>query len=239
VSDPVFIHGLEHATEGGAPPTWVVQQARRRLLRRGFVVLPSDTCYSLAALAIDDETYDSLNSILGRPPSPVSLVFPSLLRASEFVELSNYAATLFERLTPGPITIVAKATHLVPAKFLSHAISSARGTIGARISDSIIERDIAASIQYPLITAAVREPATGAAVRSFDRAIEIVRKGTETCPATWGAIEGKITYSDHSTVIEVLDEKIRLIRDGHVPYSEIQETLRQHPISEFAMEDWD
>jgi tRNA A37 threonylcarbamoyladenosine synthetase subunit TsaC/SUA5/YrdC len=155
------------------------------------------------------------------------------------VELTNNAAILFERLTPGPITIVAKATELVPAKFLSHVISSARGTIGARISDSIIERDIAASTQYPMITAAVREPATGVAIRNFDRAIEIVRKGTETCPATWGAIEGKIAYSDHSTVIEVLDEKIRLIREGYVPYSEILEVLKQHSISEFAMEDWD
>jgi L-threonylcarbamoyladenylate synthase len=237
VTEPLFIHRRQDATPGGALPTRMIQQANRLLSEGGFVLLPSDTCYSLAALAVHDETYATINAVLRRPQLPLSVVFPSLRRAEQFVEISDTARTLFERFTPGPITVVSPATGRVPPRFLTHAISSARGTIGARISDSIVERDVAASTAYPLITAAVRDPGAGSAVRDFAEAFDIVRSGTEGGRVSWGAIEGPIHFPDHSTVVGVVDERVHLIREGYIPFSEILESLRETSLSHSATED--
>jgi L-threonylcarbamoyladenylate synthase len=232
-----FTYGRDALTPGGALPGWVVQQVRSKLLSRGLVVLPSDTCYSLAALAADDETHDLLNAVLGRGFSPLSLVFPSYLRAQEFIEIDRLSALLFERFTPGPITIVCPATDRVPRKFLTQTIASARGTIGARISDSFPEREVAASTPYPLTTVAIREPGNGAAVRDFSRALEIVEAGTGRLGIPWGAIAGEILYPNHSTVVEVNQNQVRLLREGHIPFDTVLAAVRENPIPGSATED--
>ncbi len=53
-------------TDGKALPTSIIQQMRSKLLRGGFVLLPSDTCYSLGALAIDERSRKNINTILNR-----------------------------------------------------------------------------------------------------------------------------------------------------------------------------
>jgi L-threonylcarbamoyladenylate synthase len=237
MSAPDFIIDRTQRTRAGALPTAAIQQIRRTLTGGGCVVVPSDTCYSLGVMAASRNAHEQINAILNRKKMPISLAFPSLLTIQQFVEVDLVSAILLERYTPGPITVVCKAYDTIPAEFLSHTIASPRGTVGVRIPDSWIERDVAACIPRPLTTVAVREP-DDAAVRHFQRAVELVEAGMRRVgrPIPWGAVEGDVDgdgfYAHHSTVVEAVTggpRRLHVWREGDIPVEELEATARLVP----------
>ena len=240
MSRPEFTFDRMHRTDGGALPTSLIQRVRSKLVRRGFVLLPSDTCYSLAALAADDATRRAVNAALGRRDYPISLAFSSYLAVQQLIDVDNTTALLLECFTPGPITLVCKAKSDVSSDLLSGAVGSPDRTIGVRIPDSRIERDVAACTSFPLMSVAVREPETGEAVQDFNRACQMVDSGTDRLGHIgWGALEGDGFYATHSTVVRVHGpEGIRLIREGDIPFDEILRVGSSPNPSGLAMEDW-
>jgi L-threonylcarbamoyladenylate synthase len=134
---------------------------------------------------------------------------------------------------------VCKAKEAVPDDFLMNVIGSSDRTIGVRIPDSSIERDLAASTQSPLMTVAVRDLNTGEAIQQFEQAVEVVKSGIERLGgAEWAAIEGENFYASHSTVIRVGVDKVELLRKGDEgPTEEILDFIRGIP--GWAIEDRD
>jgi len=240
MSKPEFIVNSFHRTDGGALPTSLIQRVRSKLMRRGFVLLPSDTCYSLAALAVDEDTRRTVNSILQRKDWPISLAFSSDLAVQQLIEVDNTAALLLEWFTPGPITLVCKAKADVSSALLCGAIGSPDRTIGVRIPDSRIERDVAASTKFPLMSVAVRDPETGETIQDFDRACQVVSSGIDRFGHVgWGALEGDGFYASHSTVVRVGgSEGASLLREGDIPFEEILRVANSNNPSGFATEDW-
>ena len=155
------------------------------------------------------------------------------------MKLDNTIAILLERFTPGPITIVCKANDSISDEFLAQNIASTDRTIGVRIPDSTVERDIAASTKYPIMTVAVRE-ANGDTVQDYNRAVEIVAAGIEgtNWQGNWTGIESTSSWHFcHSTVIRVnQDAGIELLREGDIELGEIQEALKM--MSGWAIQDW-
>lgn len=238
MSEPQFVINKMQRTDGRSLPTSVVQKVRGRLLQRGFVLLPSDTCYSLGTLAIDESARNKVSTILGRKDEPISLAFSSYLQVQQLVKMDNTTAMLLERFTPGPITIVCKAKDDVSKEFLEHTIGSADRTIGVRIPDRWVERDVAGCTQYQLMTVAVRDFETGEAIQDFKRALEVVSQGTERLGgAGWAAIEGDDFYAFHSTVVRVGgSDKVELLREGDIPFADIRKAI--NTLSGWAVEDW-
>ena len=236
---PDLTVGRNERTRNGALSAHVIQQIRSKLLGRGFVLLPSDTCYSLGTIAADDSAHDTINSILNRKRAPISLAFPSYLEVQEFVEMDPVTSLLLERFCPGPITVVCKATDRLPSKFLTHTIASERRTIGVRIPDSIVERDIAACTRYPLTTVAIRDPKSNEAVHDFGKAVQIVTDGiAKFGSAGWLAVEGGDFYPRHSTVVEAVGgtERVKLLREGAIPFEDIMQAAKGIP--GLMMEGW-
>ncbi len=239
MSQPDYTIEKSDRTRGGGLSTGAVQLLSGKLMRRGYILLPSDTCYSLAAIAIDDTVHGRINAILNRGDDPISLAFPSYFQLQQFVHVDRVAAALLEQFTPGPITVVCRANEKIPKRFLTHTIKSGRGTIGVRIPDSYVERDIAASTPYPLTTVAVRDPKTKREIRDFSRALRVVGAGIERCGgAGWAAVAGEAFYAHHSTVVEVVGgaEGVTLLRKGDIPFDRI--VAASVDISHLAMGDW-
>lgn len=245
MSKPDFVIKKEQRTEAArALPTFVVQQVRGKLIKRGFVLLPSDTCYTLGTLAVDESSRNNVNTILGRKEDePISLAFGSYLQVQQFVEMDITTELLLERFTPGPITIVCRAKETISKEFLVRTLASKDGTVGVRIPDCYIERDIAASTNYPLMSVAVRDLNTEEAVVDFTQALEIVSLGIERLGgAGWAAIEedSNFFFATHSTVVRVGGVgKVELLRKGDTPFERILATVNSSSsISGLTMEDW-
>ncbi len=233
-AEPLFVVGPADRTRGGSLPIRTLEMLSSLLVNGGYVLLPSDTAYALATLAVSAGAQPTINKILDRPNWPLSIAFPSVTAARRWITRTVTADVLFERFCPGPITIVCKANPNLPANLFSEAISSPR-TIGVRISDSVVEREVAACSAYPITTVAIREPGGGNIITSFESALAVVKKGMRRIGSLqWAAIEaldGEIVYSAHSTVVRVRESgAVELIRDGDIPFSKILDAIKFLPI---------
>jgi L-threonylcarbamoyladenylate synthase len=239
MSEPLFLINNWQRTVGGSLPTSVVQKLRDSLMHRGFVLLPSDTCYSLGTLAFDESSRRQVNAILGRKDEPISLAFSSYFQVQQLVKMGDTTAVLLERFTPGPITIVCEAKDDVSKEFLEDTIGSVDRTIGVRIPDSWVERDVAGCSEYQLMTVAVRDLDTKEPIQDFKRALEIVDLGIERLGgAAWAAIERNTLFHGlHSTVVRIGgSDKVELLRKGDIPFTDIREAVKS--LSGYTLEDW-
>lgn len=242
MTKPEFVIRLSSRTAGGSLRTSDLRLIKSKLTAQGFVLLPSDTCYSLAAYAVYDDTHSNINKILSRGEEPISLCASNYEEALKWIDNSNHTAiTLLEQFTPGPITVVCTTSDTVRqrVRFFRNAIAAKNGTIGMRISDSIVERQVSATNEnYLITTTAVRDPASKRAITEFNKALEIVQRGIKAFGrAGWGAIEGGGFFERHSTVVEASREgRLQLIREGGIPFSKIEAASRIMPSTMY--EDW-
>lgn len=223
-----------------------VRRIRSTLRDGGLCILPSDTGYSLAGLPFRRTVVSNIRSILGKADQPIPLAFGSLKQVERFVNLTPEDERVIDKYCPGPVTLVCELRKDLAdptANGISETLHTV-GTVGVRIPDSPVERQICIEIDGPLTTAAIRYPASEAIVQDFDDAFDLVlsrMKAIEIGCLVVGIKMARIKYSDHSTVVTVEPNLaapyvIREYRPGVVGTSEIQDTIRRLSWSDF--EDW-
>lgn len=202
--------------------------------RGGFALIPSDTCYSLAARPTGRTLSKRINRILDRKEEPISLAFDTSTLVSRWVEVSPDAKRLLDNLTPGALTVVCPITELYEpaiAMIVDDVILAPDRTIGVRIPDSHVERQLVTACNFPLTTVAVRDREKKA-VTDFAQARQIVEQGLADCGETvpLAIVEGREPFSHaHSTVVRVpgtaFGERYHVIRLGAISTRELDETL--------------
>lgn len=80
------------------------------------VVIPTETVYGLAALALDRSAVEAIFRIKGRPPdNPLIVHVAGIDQLTDIgAELSPLAARLAEQFWPGPLTLILKARRALP-----------------------------------------------------------------------------------------------------------------------------
>jgi L-threonylcarbamoyladenylate synthase len=206
-------------------------EARRVLEAAGFVLLPSDTAYAVAAWLRTARTRDQINRLLERDNEPISLAFPSVDAVQKWTLENAVADRLLACFTPGPITVVRAVSRDIPDEFTSMIMGSHNRTVGVRIPNSAEERQIAGMGASPVTTVPVRyvTAKNKPPVTSFDDALELVRaRAAEFGGAPWCAIEGTIRYQLTSTVVEVYaDGNYLILRPGVISNQEIRDCLNE------------
>lgn len=222
---PEFIIKKTDLTRNGALTTKSIQEIKRLLEDGGAVLLPSDTCYSLAVLPIDKNMRKLVNPILNREDIPISFAFPNLEKIGQYMNLNPKLITLFENFTPGCITVVCEAKE----KLFADISRSQDGTIGVRLTDCEIERTVAGCTKYPITTVPPKKNNKG--VQDFNIAMKIVKDGIKKMdnPIKWAAIESDKFYSEFSTVVRVKDTgQLEYIREGKIPFYSIKSVIEDN-----------
>ncbi len=195
---------------------------------QGFVLLPSDTAYSIAAWLRTAEMRQQINELLFRENEPISLAFPSLQVVRDWTVENKVADELLKCFTPGPITVVRSASRRIPAEYTRKLLNSLNHTIGVRIPNSAEERQVAGVGKSPITTVPVLDRSVEGqprVVTSFAQALGIIQERIEAIGGLpWCAIEGEILYTQTSTVVEVLGEDgtWRILRTGAIPAPDIE-----------------
>jgi L-threonylcarbamoyladenylate synthase len=243
--EPERIYRRCDLTPAGQLTVEAVDRVHDVLMDRGAVLLPSDTAYSFAMLPLGVEIRQTVNAVLGRPDIPISLAFPSVRVAREWIGPNRVANALLQKYCPGPITVVTSARDSERAKRANRSLNGAISdrffeviavqdwTLGVRIPDSIIEREVADATVYPINTTPVLD-AQGAPVLDFDQAVARVTTGIanlrNVAQPEWIAIEGDRFRDSRSTVVRVDDRgRLEKIRDEHIPFAEIKSFVASLP----------
>ncbi|MDO5674522.1 MAG: L-threonylcarbamoyladenylate synthase [bacterium] len=185
-----------------------------RLLRSsGIVAFPTETYYGLAVDPFNERALERLFLLKARPQAKPVLVLVRdasdiPLLATEIPELYR---GLMQRFWPGPLTLIFPAAGTLPA-----SLTAGTGGVGLRQSPHSVAARLLRAFGGPLTaTSANRSgeaPATDArqALSLFSDYEGLVLDG--------GATPGGVG----STVAGLFDRRLRCLRPGKIPFSEVE-----------------
>lgn len=125
-------------------------------LNSGSIALfPTDSQYALGCCYNNKKGIDRIRTIRYLPKDHLfTLICDTLSGISRFAQLSDDNFKIIKRLIPGPYTFVLPSTREVPRLLLQPR----RETIGFRVPDAPICRELAAELGMPLIAATAKTP---------------------------------------------------------------------------------
>ncbi|HET7392701.1 MAG TPA: L-threonylcarbamoyladenylate synthase [Candidatus Binatia bacterium] len=189
-----------------------LSQAIASLERGDVVVFPTETVYGLGADALNPAAVEKVFQLKGRnPDTPIPIIVADQAMLKDLVEeIPSIARKLMERFWPGPLTLVLPAVPGTPKQLLNRT-----GGIGVRISSQPIATQLARELRRPL-TATSANPSGQPAASTIEQAqnyfageIEIFLDG------------GKLPSKTGSSVVEVSDDRIKIIREGEISAAQL------------------
>lgn len=131
-----------------------ISQAVEALRDGNVIIYPTDTIYALGCDALSPKAIQLLCQIKGINPDKnlLSVVCDSLSMAAEYARIDNRAFRILKEYLPGPFTFILPASTRLPKIF------KGRKTVGVRIPENNIAREIARSMGCPLLTSSVGAP---------------------------------------------------------------------------------
>lgn len=211
--------------------------AREALIRGGLIITPSDTCFALTVDARDARAVGALRTALALEDAPLSVAFASFEMLAKYAELDVHSARLAHHLMPGPLTLVTGVTKFGHRRLGGNL--NLLGTIGVRIPESPAERQLSEAINGPVTTTAIRDD-RGDLVRDLHDAMSIVQKGL----ASHGQYRPLLVlhsveffhHEEHSTVAEASEKGPVQVREGVLPWREVEEAYGQ--MSRWEISEW-
>ncbi len=190
------------------------------ILRMGGVIIcPTDTVYSFACDLFNIGTIKKLAKIKKKEENRAefSIICSDLSMMSEYVmPVSTRYFRLIKKLTPGPYTIILRANNHLAGLFPFR-----RKTIGIRIPDNPIPRQIAKRLGRPLVTTSLKEDTGGYEeyrtdpeyiYQKYYRMVDVV-------------IDGGFGRNEPSTIIDLTHDKPKILREGLGDVSPILEYM--------------
>jgi len=169
----------------------------------GLIIYPTDTGYAMGCSINSKKGLDRLLMI--KDPEKrnyMSFICHSLKNISEYAEVSNNAYKILKKHLPGPYTFILKATKLV-----SKHISSSKKTVGIRIPDNSIILHLVSELGHPITSTSINSTESEPLSDPYE-IHEHYRKLVDV------VIDGGEIYPDFSTVVDISEDEIEIIREG-------------------------
>ena len=146
--------------------------------------------------------FDEIYKIKNREKRKSLALFCSCIdQIDNIAFLNKTAIKLIEKFTPGPITLILK--------------SKIEDTIAVRIPDHIFTLQLLKELNTPIIATSVNSSGSKAATEISEIEIDIFKQFDLIIDG------GKSFYSYESTIIDLTDEKINIVRKGALDIDDI------------------
>lgn len=125
------------------------------VLRNGGVIIyPTDTIYGLGCDIHNTRAIERIARIKGIKPqkNDFSFICHDLSHIADYARVGNMAFKLMKRLLPGPYTFILDVSHRVPK-----ILHTNKRTVGIRIPDHNIPREIVKELGNPIITTTIKD----------------------------------------------------------------------------------
>jgi L-threonylcarbamoyladenylate synthase len=192
-----------------------LEPAVQVLRSHGVVGFPTDTLYGLAADPRSEVALDRLMRLKGRAAEKtIALIAASLEQAREVATIDGDALALARHFWPGALTLV------VPARAaLGGGARSSAGLVGVRVPAHGVARALAEAFGCP-ITATSANPSGTSATADPEEVTRLLPQ--LDCLVDAGPSAG----GPPSTLVQVADGKVDVLREGAIPATSVLEFLR-------------
>lgn len=186
------------------------------LKKGGIIIFPTETVYGIGANAYCVDSVRKIYEIKKRPnEKPLSILVSNIDEISKYAVISNdIERKIISKFMPGPITVVLKKKSGV-----FDYVSSGKDTIGVRIPDNNIILEILNKFNLPIVAPS----ANISGMPSGVDAVEIMKDfdgKVDICIDS-----GKAKLGEGSTIVQVIDNKPVILRQGKITLDEINECL--------------
>lgn len=126
-----------------------------KALRDGAVIIyPTDTVYGMGCDIHNARAVERVARIKGIKPNKndFSFICYDLSHIADYARVGNQAFKVMKRLLPGPFTFLLDATTNVPK-----LLNTNKKTVGIRVPDNDIPRQIVHELGNPIITTSIRD----------------------------------------------------------------------------------
>lgn len=190
----------------------IIEKAVEVLKAGGLFVFPTETCYGLGA---DASNLEAINKLYlyktKREGKPLSIAVSDIDMAKKYVEINKTARILYEKYLPGPLTIISLSLGEV-----AQGVASEQGGLGVRIPD------------YSLVLEIIKRFAKAITVTSANisnknepySVADLLRESPKTSLNLLDLIidKGNLPYNKPSSVVDTLDNKVKVIREGSISF---------------------
>jgi tRNA threonylcarbamoyl adenosine modification protein (Sua5/YciO/YrdC/YwlC family) len=137
------------------PNEKAIQQVVDVLKKGGLIIYPTDTIYGLGCDITNQKAIEKIYQIRGIKPEKANLSFIcyDLSHISDYIKpIDNSTFRLLKKALPGPFTFIFEANNKVPK-----LLSSNKKTVGIRVPDNDIAREIVKALGNPIVSASIHD----------------------------------------------------------------------------------
>lgn len=187
------------------PDSRQIDKAVSVLQEGGLIIYPTDTVYAIGCDALNVRAVERICKLKNINPQKVNLsvICYDLSNLSQYVKVADTYFKLMKRNLPGPFTFILPTNSNLPKIYKN------RKTVGIRVPDHPIIREIVRVLGNPVLTTSVG---------GDDEAVEYTTD-PELMEEKYGkivdlVIDGGYGGFEPSTVIDCTEEEPRIIREG-------------------------
>lgn len=169
------------------------------------IVAPTETAYGILANALSKDAVKKVFEIKQRNVSKeLSVFMRDLEMAKEYIEINNNVLELAKKYLPGPLTLVLKIKKNIPF---------VKNTLGIRISSYDLIKKIMKKVDFPVTSTSANLAGEKTCYSVEDVKKQFEGKNNEPDLVIDG---GKLTEGHISTVVDVTENKIKVLRQGDI-----------------------
>jgi len=189
------------------PQPAAIQQAVSILRKGGIIIYPTDTVYGMGCDITNHKAIERVCQIRGLKPDKANLSFI----CNDLTDISVYTkpfdTTVFrvlKKALPGPFTFIFNASGQVPK-----LLSSKKKTVGIRIPDNNIVRQIVKELGNPILTTSIHDEDE---IIEYSTDPELIHEKYQEKVDL--VIDGGYGDNIASTVVDLTNGEFEIIREG-------------------------
>lgn len=193
------------------PEKELIKLAVGILKNDGVIIYPTDTLYGLGANVLSKNAIKKVYKIKGRDfRKPLSVAFHSLAQAQKYVKFGKLALRLARKFLPGPLTII------LPMKYKFPKELTGSKNVGIRIPNNKIVLNLIKEFGHPITATSANISGNKDPVTADDTIVQIGDKVDLILDG------GKCKLKRPSTIVEIPNNRIRIIREGAIKKSQLK-----------------
>lgn len=171
----------------------------------GVIVYPTDTVYGIGCDFSNSRAVERVCRIKNTKPQSLSFICYDLSEISEYTKrLSTPVFKVMKKALPGPFTFILEANSNVPK-----VLNAKKKTVGIRVPDNNIPRELVRRLGKPIITTSIRDEDE---VIEYSTDPELIFEKYQNLVDV--VIDGGFGGNVPSTVIDCSGDYFEVIREG-------------------------
>ena len=173
----------------------------------GIIIYPTDTIYGLGCDIFKPKAVERITEILGdsKKKSAMTFICHDLSNLSDYTKpIANNIFKVMKRTLPGPFTFILEANNNVPK-----IVQSNKKTVGIRVPDNNIIREIVRELGHPILSTSVKDDDE---VVEYTTDPELIYEKYENLVDM--VIDGGYGDNVPSTVVDCTSGEIVVVREG-------------------------